>query len=260
MLAERKIPIIIGQMPQLGATAPMSFAGAAVVSTAENLAGLVLAQLVRPGAPYVLGIFVCPLDMVTARVTYGSPEFAMGNIVDVAMGEYYGLPTFGWGGCSDSKVPDAQAGAEVMMNSLMAALSGVNLIHDYGYLAGGSIGSLELAVISDEVAGMVSRIVKGFRVDDEELALDVIEEVGPGGHFLAHKHTLSRMGELFRHELFSKEAEEKWIGAGKKEIREKAKEKLEKIFKEHPVPIDKELVKRFEEIVKEAEREILGKA
>jgi len=252
-LAENHIPIVIGQMPQLGATAPITYAGATALSNAENLAALTLAELISSGAPFVLGSYVTPLDMRTGRCAYGAPEFAMGNIVNTALAEFYDLPTFGWGGCSDSKLPDAQAGAEVMMNSLIAALSGICLIHDCGYLAGGSIGSLEMAVIANEIASMVKRIVKGFKVDEETLAFDVISKVGPGGHFLSHPHTLKHLPTLHLADLFSRESEAKWVKLGKKDVRTKAKEKVNKILSQ-PTIEDKELNKKLREIVQKSSK------
>ena len=179
----------------------------------------------------------------------------MGNIVDSSLAEFYDLPTFGFGGCSDSKVPDAQAGAEVMMNSLVAALCGINLIHDCGYLAGGSIGSVEMAVIANEIAGMVKRIVKGMEVNEETLALDAISKVGPEGHFLAHPHTLKHVSMLHLSDLFSRESEVKWAKLGRKDVRAKARERVEEILS-RPLAEDKDLNKRLGEVVKKAEQEI----
>jgi len=253
-LAENHVPIVVGQMPQLGATAPITIAGAASVSNAENLAVLTLAELVSPGAPFIFGAFVGQLDMRTARLAYGSPEFAMGNIVNASLAESYKLPTFGFGGCSDSKVPDAQAGAEVMMNSLTAALCGINLIHDCGYLAGGSIGSMEEAVIANEISTMVKRIVKGIDVNDETLAFDVIRDVGPSGHFLAHPHSLKHVSTLHLSDVFSRESEVKWAKLGRKDVRDKAKERVARILSQPPIE-DKALNAKLREIVRNAERE-----
>jgi len=255
-LAENHIPIVIGQMPQLGATAPITIAGAASVSNAENLAVLTLSELISPGAPFVYGAFVGQLDMRTARLAYGSPEFAMGNIVNASLAELYNLPTFGFGGCSDSKVPDAQAGAEVMMNSLTAATCGINLIHDCGYLASGSIGSMEEAVIANEISSMVKRIVRGIDVDDENLAFEVIRYIGPGGHFLAHPHSLKHVSTLHLSDVFSRESEVKWAKLGRKEVRAKAKERVAQILSQPQIE-DRDLNDKLEEIVRDAGREAL---
>lgn len=258
-LAKAKVPIVIGQMPQLGATAPVTHAGAAVISNSENLAALTLTQLVNPGAPFVFGAFVGLMDPRTGRCAYGSPEFAMGNIVCSELASYYNLPSFGWGGCSDSKLPDAQAGAEAMMNTLIAALTGINLIHDYGYLAGGSVGSMEMAYIGDEAIGMAKRIIRGIRVDDETLAIDVIKSVGPEGNFLAHPHTLRHLREeIYVPRLFDRASEVSWIEGGKKELRSIVRERVKKILAEHkPEPLPKNVQEKIRDIVKSAEKQLL---
>ena len=252
VLAENEVPIVIGQMPQLGATAPVTFAGAAALSNAENLAALTLTQIINPGAPFIYGGYVTLMDQRTGRCAYGSPEFAMGNIVDSALASYYGLPCFGWGGCSDSKEPDVQAGAEIMMNSLIAAFSGVNLIHDFGYLAGGSIGSMEMAVIGDEIAGMIKRILRGIRVDDESLAFNVVKSIGPGGHFLSHPHTLKHLrDEIYIPEIFSRDSEAKWIKSGKPSIRDTVRRRVREILKKHrPEPLPEDIQRKIEEIIR----------
>lgn len=256
--AQNEVPIVMGQMPMLGATAPVTLAGAAVLSNAENLAALTLTQLVNPSSPFVLCAYVTLMDPRTGRCAYGSPEFALGNVVNAELASYYDLPSFGWGGCSDSKIPDAQAGAEVMMNALVAALSGTNLIHDCGYLAGGSIGSLEMAVICDEVVGMVKRIVRGFEVNRETLAIDVIESVGPGNHFLSHPHTLKHVEkEVYMSRLFDRSSEVRWTKTGRKDIRVVAKERVKKILREHqPPPLTLETQKKMRRIIGEAERQL----
>ncbi|MEM3571668.1 MAG: trimethylamine methyltransferase family protein, partial [Candidatus Bathyarchaeia archaeon] len=260
VLAKAKVPIVLGPMPMTGSTAPVTVAGCALIGTCENLAAITLAQLVNPGAPVIYAGWGTAMDPITSRCAYGAPEFALGtDAINASMAHYYGLPCYGFGGCSDSKAPDAQAGAEVMMNSLIAGLSGVNLIHDCGYLAGGSVGSMEMAVICNEIAGMVYRIVKGVSVDDESLAVDVIHEVGPGGHFLSHKHTLTHVkDEIYIPWLFDRTSEVTWVKAGKKDISVIAKERVKKILKEHqPDPLPKDVKEKLSEIVKKAERELV---
>ena len=252
VLAEKEVPIVIGQMPQLGATAPVTFAGAAALSNAENLAALTLTQMINPGAPFIYGGYVTLMDQKTGRCAYGAPEFAMGNIVDSALASYYGLPCFGWGGCSDSKEPDVQAGVEVMMNSLIAAFSGVNLIHDFGYLAGGGIGSMEMAVVGNEVAGMVKRVLRGIKVDDENLAFNVVKDIGPSGHFLSHPHTLKHFrSEIYMPEIFSRDSEAKWIRSGKPSIRNIVRRRVREILKTHnPEPLPEDVQRKIEEIIR----------
>jgi len=257
--ANAGIPVANGPMPLPGASGPMTLAGTAVMSNAENLAALTLCELARPHSPFIYTGWVCAMDPRTSRCVYGSPDFARGtSIFCTAMGQYYDLPTYGFGGCSDSKLPDAQAGAEVMMNGMVAALSGVNLIHDCGYLAGGSIGSMEMAVICNEIAGMIYRVAQDVEITEETKAVDVIKEVGPGGHFMSHKHTLNHINDIFLHTLFDKESEVTWIKAGKKDIRDIAREKCKIILKEHfPEPLPKDVQEKLRQIVKDAEKQII---
>ena len=257
--AKAGIPVSNGPMPMCGASGPMTLAGTAVQSNAESLAAITLCQLVNPHTPMIYTGWVCAIDPRTSRCAYGSPEFAMGtSIFNTTMGRYYDMPTYGFGGCSDSKLPDAQAGAEVMMNGMLAALGGTNLIHDCGYLAGGSIGSMEMAVVCNEIVGMISRIVRGVDVDEETLAVDVIKNVGPGGHYMSQKHTLDHVRELYMPTLFDRESEVTWTKAGSKDVRDMARMKAKQILREHtPTPLPRDVQLRLKEIVKEAEKQLV---
>lgn len=253
------IPITLGPMPLPGATSPITLSGTAVISNAENLAAIVLIQTVNPGSPVCFAAWGGAMDPRTGRCAYGAPEFALGtNVINSHLARYYDLPTFGFGGAADSKIPDAQAGHEVTMNSLMGALSGINLIHDFGYLAGGSVGSMEMAVIGNEIASMVSRVVKGVTVDDESLAVEVIKKVGPGGHFLAQKHTLKHFErEVQIPKLFDRTSEGEWVKAGSKDIRHIANDRVKEILKHHePDPLPKPVQLALSEILKKAEKNI----
>lgn len=253
------VPFTNGPVCQCGASGPMTLTGSAVQSNAEALAAITLGQIVNPHTPVIYADWAGVIDPKSCRMAYGAAEFAMGaSIFNAAMGEYYGLPTYGFGGCSDSKLPDAQAGAEVMMNGMVAALCGVNLIHDCGYLAGGSVGSMEMAVICNEIAGMITRIVRGVEVDDETLAVEVIKKVGPGGHFMSQRHTLDHVNELYLPTLFDRASEVIWTRAGKKDIRDTARTKVKELLREHhPEPLPKEVQHRLSQIVKEAEKELI---
>ena len=257
--AKAGVPVSNGPMPMCGASGPMTLVGTAVQSNAESLAAITLCQLVNPHTPMIYTGWVCAIDPRTSRCAYGAPEFAMGtSIFNTTMGRYYDMPTYGFGGCSDSKLPDAQAGAEVMMNGMLAALGGTNLIHDCGYLAGGSIGSMEMAVVCNEIIGMISRIVQGVKVNEETLAVDVIKNVGPGGHYMAQKHTLDHVRELYVPTLFDRESEVTWIKAGKKDVRDVARTKAKQLLRDHtPTPLPKDVQQRLKEIVKEAEKQLV---
>jgi trimethylamine--corrinoid protein Co-methyltransferase len=256
--AKAGVPITEGPVAMIGATGPGTLTGSLVISNSENLAALTLSQLVNRGTPFIYAGWVGVMDPVAGRMAYGAPEFAMGTgVLNAQMAEFYGLPTFGFAGPSDSKLPDAQAGAEAMQMALMNGLAGVNLCHDCGYLAGGSVGSMEMAVICDDVLGNVLRIVKGTEVNDEVLAVDVIKEVGPEGNFLGHKHTLKHIrDEVHMPTIFDRNPETAWVKAGSKPLSQVAKEKAQKILKEHfPQPLPRDIQAKMSEIVKQAEKE-----
>ena len=255
--AKAGIPIMQGPNPMIGATGPGTVAGSYVVGNAENLATLTLCQMVNPGTPFIYGCWTGVMDPRIGRNAYGAPEFAFSHVLNAQLAEFYGLPNYGFAGPSDSKLPDAQAGAEAMMMSLTSALAGVNLMHDCGYLAGGSAGSMEMAVICNEILGNVSRIVRGTEVSDETPAVDIISEVGPEGNFLSHKHTLKHIrDEIHIPSIFDRTPETTWIKAGRKTTHELAKEKAKKILKEpFPEPLPKDMQKKISEIVRKAEEE-----
>jgi len=256
--ARAGVPITEGPVPMVGATGPGTLTGALVIANAENLAALTLTQLVNPGTPFIYAGWVGVMDPIVGRMAYGAPEFALGTgVLNAQMAEFYQLPSFGFAGPSDSKLPDAQAGAEAMQMALVNGLAGVNLCHDCGYLAGGSIGSMEMAVICNDVLGNILRIIKGTEVNDETLAVDVIKEVGPEGNFLGHKHTLKHIREeLHLPTIFDRTPEAAWAKAGSKPLHQVAKEQAQKILKEHhPQPLPRDVQAKLSEIVKQAERE-----
>jgi len=256
--AKAGVPITQGSSPLVGATAPGTLAGTMVVSNAENLATVVLTQLINAGTPFIYGGFCDVIDPLLGRMSYGCPEFSIStSVLNAQMAEYYGLPVFGFAAPSDSKLPDAQAGAEAMQMSLMNALAGINLMHDCGYLAGGSAGSMEMVVICDEIFDNVLRIVRGVDVNDETLAVDVIAQVGPEGSFLAHQHTLKHIrNEIHIPRLFDRRPEAEWTKLGRKATHEVARERARQILKEHfAEPLPKDVQQKLSAIVKQAEKE-----
>jgi trimethylamine--corrinoid protein Co-methyltransferase len=257
--AKAGIPVTLGPATILGATGPITPAGAVAVSNAEALASITLIQLVNPNSPVIYAAWGVVMDQKTGTATYASPENALTfGVLNGQLAEFYNLPCFGLGGAIDSKTPDAQAGCEATMLLLVSALVGVTLIHDCGYLASGGAGSLEMAVICDEIVENVLNIIKGVAVNDETLAIDVIKNVGPHGHFFSQKHTLKHLRELYTAQLFDKSKLETWVRRGRKDIGERAREAVEKILAEHkPTPLPSDVKRKIEEIVREAEREMV---
>jgi trimethylamine--corrinoid protein Co-methyltransferase len=248
------LPVFFTGCPMLGVTGPATITGTYTLGNAETLAALTLSQLVKPGTPFVYGPGVGIADLRNLRFSFAAPEYAMGHIIQSQLAEFYQIPAFGWGGCCDSKTADTQAGAEAMLMSVMSALSGTNMIHCCGYLSGSQYGSMEMAVICDEVAAMVHRLLDGMTVDKESLALDVIREVGPQGNYLTRKHTRAHlMKEVFVPKLFDRDSEPVWMGKGGKNIREVAKERVHKLLAQHhPTPLSDDTKAALASIVNEA--------
>jgi len=181
----------------------------------------------------------------------------MGRIMTAQMARFYGIPSSGLGGSSDAKTPDAQAGAEAALTMLIDAQSGLNMAQCVGTMAGGSLGCFELAVINDEIIGMIERLLKGVNVNRETLAFDVVREIGPEGQFLSHDHTLAFFKEeLHFPELFDRQSEQAWLKQGGRTIFEKARERAKEILGHHQVPpLSVAQQTALSNIVKEAEKE-----
>jgi trimethylamine--corrinoid protein Co-methyltransferase len=165
---------------------------------------------------------------------------------------------FSTGGCSDSKAVDEQAAIEATLSLYTATLSGASIVHDVGYLESGLNGSLQMLVLCDEITDMVKHICKGMTVTDDELAINVIDRVGPGGHFLSDDHTLKYYKERFWFpRLIDRSNIETWISEGKKTITQRVEEKMYDILKtHHPSPIDENLHKDLMKIINKADQAI----
>jgi len=184
-------PQLISSLSIAGATGPVTLAGNLALQNAEILAGIALAQLVREGTPVIFAGASSNAEMRSGALSIGSPEMAMNTAATAQMARYYKLPGRSGGAVCDAKAPDAQASYESMMNLLMAPVCGINFVlHSAGIIESYNCMSYEKFVIDDEMCGMVKKIKQGYKVNDDTLGLDVINEVGPGGHFLDKDHTL----------------------------------------------------------------------
>jgi len=240
--AESGIPCIYSPAPMAGSTAPMSMAGHVVQGLAESLFGLVMHQLKAPGAPFIMGMGAAVLDMVSSECSYNAPEYYLSYMAMIEMSHHLDLPSWGYAGTSDAQIPDGQATFEAGMMTFLSAMSGANLNHDVGYLDFGRTGSLEMIVICNEIIGQIRRMLKGVPVDASTLALEVIREVGPGGHYLMHEHTLDHVRSTqWRPKLFSRVGRDAWEQQGRLSLLDRAGQELTSILASHepePVPED----------------------
>ncbi len=189
MCADAGVPLNYVPALLAGGTGPVTFAGALTVANAESLSGLVIQQLYCRGAPMISGVSVTPLDMRTGNCIYGSPDERLTHTASTELYHWYGLPVWGEAGCSDSNALDAQAAMESSFQVMLSAMEGCNLIHNAGYLGQGLVGSLGSLVMCAEIISYAKRIMRGFSLDTEHLARDIIKQVGPGGNYLAEMHT-----------------------------------------------------------------------
>lgn len=259
--AELNLPLIISGAMSAGGTAPVTVAGTVVTANAEVLAAMTIARLVNERARVIYGLGGVSMDLRTGNFCYGSPE--LGFISGTAVGElgrYYNFATWGRGASSDAKALDAQFGFEVFMNAILPALGGVNLIHDAGRIDFGKSGCLEALVMADEIIDACRRVVRGFSVDEEHLALDAIKEVGVGGTFLSSRHTLKHyQEELWSPALCTRLDFQAWSRSELRGIGERARSKAEKILTEHqPANLDPDIQEEVHRIILESEKVVLA--
>lgn len=233
--ADHEVPLIYVPTIMSGASGPLTMYGSLALAAAETLAGLVMHQLQNPGAPFITGACVSPLNMKTGLFPYGTPEWRLNDLVMAEMSRHYGIPVFGTGGAADSKLVDAQAGGEYAGSLLAAALAGTNLIHDVGYLNSGLTGSLESIVLGADLIRWVKRFVNGFEVSPESLAAGVLSEVGPAGEFLSHDHTYRHLSGVWRPHVFDHQDYDTWSADGARDYAARAREYALDLLSSHEV-------------------------
>jgi trimethylamine--corrinoid protein Co-methyltransferase len=230
----------------------MTLAGCQVVWNVGAMVGLVLSQLKREGAPYVMaGWGAGALDMRTMVQPYAEPDR---RGIAQALAHFHGLPMFALGGCSDSKCLDEQAGIEAALTLMVTALTGGNIVHDLGYLESGLCYSLAQLAICDDILGWIDHCLRGVDVSDEALAVDLIDEVGPDGQYLDSPHTLAHFRERWYPSLIDRQNYDNWQSRGAKTMQQRAAEKVEAILSKHkPEPLPQEVAQAVRAIVERAE-------
>jgi len=255
--AQKQIPLCLPSGSNAGGGAPVTLAGAMALGIAENLVGLVVHQLAGKGSPFLFGPNVSALDMKSSVVCYGCPEWSLTQAALADMrDEIYGIPVWAFAGASDSKVFDAQAGAEAMFSIITALLSRANLIHDVGFLEYGSTSSLEMITMANELIAMSRFYVKGIPVNEDTLALEAIERVGrgePGSIFLMDDHTYDHFMEaLFLPNLIDRSRYDAWEKDGALNLYNRCNREAKRILAEHEMdPKPDAVIKEIEQILKE---------
>jgi len=249
------IPIAVMPMPLMGGTGPGNMISMTILGNCEVLAMLCLIQAADPGTPFIYAPALAVMDPRTGAYNAGAIENGLLSSAGIEMARFYGLPVEGTGGGTDTYAPGIQASYERAMNCLIPMLSWPDLIIGSVLLGGSMILSLEQLVIDAEVFRMSKQAHRGILTNDEMWLDDVIQRIGPGGHFLGEKSTVANMrsGEWMIPRLGVHEAQESWEMAGKKNILEEAREKVENLLSTHKtLPLSDEVEKELDKIQKRA--------
>ena len=234
---EHGLPVVYLGGGSAGSTSPITGAGTLVVTLAGMLSGLAVLQLAKPGSRVCVGSAPQPTDLRTARPAYGGPEMSLYCAATSDVCRYLGVPFMGTAGASESKMVDQQAAIESAVQVLLSGLSGSALIHDVGFLDCADIGSLGMLVMNDEIIAMTRRILRGVEISDDTLMLDLIDKVGPGGHFLAERETAQRCREeIWMPSLMDRESWQRWADAGAETMTNRIRQRVQGILSTHQAP------------------------
>ncbi len=252
-------PVSIGPMAMTSGTAPGTLAGTLAQENAEILAGVVITQLLAPGTPITYGGIPHIMDPRTGICSFGSPEQGIMAVAMVQIARSYGFPVYINVGLTDAKLPDAQAGVEKAATLLLGVLAGADTFGHCGICGTDHAGSPLWLAFDDEVMSYLKRMARGFAVDSEHLATEVIHAVGPAGNFLAEDHTVRH----FRAELWlptsvwTRQPYELWQGDGGTSFADRLRGHVTDILAAHqPEPLDESLTREIDQIVASAKREL----
>jgi len=235
-LAEKGLPLLWIPLNAGGVNSPVTTAGCMASMNAGILLGIVLAQLVREGTPVgVPGWNGGPYNLQTM---VGNYVLADEQGVPTSMGKYYDLPVFGLGGSTDSKALDQQAGFEATISLMSALLHGANIVHDVAFMDAGMQGSFQQFVLCNDYLGFIRAMTRGVEVNEETLALDVIDQLGPTGNYLEHEHTIRHYREPFYSKLADKSPFAVWQKKGSTTMEARAAKQVDAILAKHkPEPL-----------------------
>ena len=234
--AKYGIPSEFVSMPMTGANAPVTILGAIVQHAAETLAGLVITQLVSPGAPIIWGGSPAAFDMRKGTTPMGSIDTMILDLGYVEIGKYLNLPTHAYLGMSDAKILDTQAGMESGMGALLAGIKGVNMISGAGMIDFETTQSIQKVVIDNQLCGMIYKFNKGIIQRDEPIAKNLLIDLEKKSHLLSHDHTLKwfREEHFIPNKIIDRSTNEEWVKNGRKTTAQRAKEEVDKLLTKYP--------------------------
>jgi trimethylamine--corrinoid protein Co-methyltransferase len=259
--ATHRVPLVFTPCPIAGGTAPITGAGIITMGAAESWMGLTLAQTLQPGLPFFMGGVFSAMDMNTMILAYGAPELPLYMAGLTELAHYAGLPLWQTGGCTDSKCFDGQAVIEGSISVFMSALTSGDLCHDVGYTESAMTGSLFQLCAMDEAIGYSRRITRGIEVNDDTLAVSVIDKVGPNNHYLRQPHTRKYYkSEYFYPKLLDRQDFENWESTGSLTLKDRTIARVRDILATHKASrIKPETQKVIEQVLAEAEDRVKDK-
>ncbi len=256
-MARHRQPVVVTPFTLSGAMAPVTIAGALAQQNAEALAGLAFVQMVNPGTPCVYGGFTSNVDMKTGSPAFGTPEYSKAVIAGGQLARRYGLP-YRTSNVNASNAPDVQSAYESQMSLWAVMLGGANIVyHGLGWLEGGLCASYEKFIIDAEMIQGIREFMKPLKIDEAELAVDAVEEVGPGGHFFGTQHTLERYQNAFYSPMLSDwQNFENWTDAGSDSATDRANKIWKQLLEQfEPPPLDVGRRQQIREFVERRTRE-----
>ena len=249
--AEAGIPVGVYPMATAGVTSPVTLAGTLAVLNAEVISALTLVQLAVPGAKIFYAGGPATLDLRTGSYTSSSPEALWLRMMVAEMARFYGLPSIVGAGATNAKVPGEQAAWENNLSFILPSLAGASVLFGLGLLDGSNLLTYEEIILDAESGAMVKRILAGVDFSEEAFAMNLIQELGPGGVFMGERHTVDHMREaLSLPDLSDRDSYEDWHRKGKLSRVEVARQKVKEILTKHqPLPLTESVKKEMKEVV-----------
>jgi len=249
--ADAGLPICFYVMPGPGSTGPATLAGSVAVGVAEALAGNTIFQLHRPGTAFVFSCGIANMDMRTSTRAGGSPEHGLTSAAYSQMAHKFGFPALVGGFVSTSKWPDQQAAYEKFASAVTPILAGADMIAGIGLLEDCRTVWLEQLVIDSEMSQIIGRMAQGIEVDDDTLAVEVVNKVGVGKDYLSQRHTMDHFKtEHFIPLITDRSSWDTWVAKGSKSLIQRAGDEVVRIFKEHTVePVRSEVSETAKRLV-----------
>lgn len=236
--ASEGLPVYPTIVPNAGLTSPMSMAGTLVQGNAEYLATVCLMQMVKEGTPTIYATLATVADMRSGAYTSGAIECGMLHMAFAQIARFYNVPCGGYIGLTNSKLNDAQSGYETGMSGMGGILSGMDMFNIGGLIDALKTFDFAKAVIDDEVAQMLKRVKRGISFKEDDLAVDLIKQIGPGGSYIVAKHTISRMKtEAVMTKIADRDARTVWEKKGSTDTQRRALNKVREILATNTAPL-----------------------